>query len=320
MDSNNEPIIRVENVTKSFGQVKALGGVSLSVERGQIMALLGPNGAGKTTLIRILTTLLSPDSGRATVAGWDVIKDAVKLRAEIGLSGQYAAIDENLSGFENLELFARLYHMSFKAAKARASELLLQFGLSDAGRRQVKTYSGGMRRRLDLAASLVGNPKILFLDEPTTGLDPKSRIDLWGEIEKLVRGGMTLLLTTQYMEEADRLADTIVVIDRGQIIAKGTARELKSRVGGEVLELHVASGDNIKLAAQMLARLGREAPKVNPDLGQITLPVLGGAKILADAIRSLDTVGVGIEDIVLRHPTMDDVFLALTGHETEGKK
>lgn len=307
----------VENLTKSFGKIKALDGVSFAVERGKVMGLLGPNGAGKTTLIRILTTLLAPDGGRASVAGWDVAHDGAKLRAEIGLSGQYAAVDENLTGRENLELFGRLYHMPYKDARARARELLGNFGLLGAQSRQVKTYSGGMHRRLDLAASLVASPKILFLDEPTSGLDPKSRIDLWRQIRSLISAGMTLLLTTQYMEEADRLTDSIAVIDQGQIIAKGTARQLKERVGGDVLELHVSPFEAAPVAARVVATLGDGTPQVDVGSGKVTLPLRTGTKVLAEAIRNLDEAQIRIEDVILRRPTLDDVFLALTGHATE---
>lgn len=310
-------IIKAQGISKSFGKVKALDSVDLFAKKGEVMALLGPNGAGKTTLIRILTTLMKPDSGKAEILGFDAARQASDLRSQIGLSGQYAAIDENLTGKENLELFATLYHMPAKEGKKRTADLLDQFGLTDAKDRTAKTYSGGMRRRLDLAASLIGNPKILFLDEPTTGLDPKSRIDLWQEIKSLVRSGMTLLLTTQYLEEAERLADQITVIDRGHIIATGTVKELKSKVGYDILELHVLPKSKTREAAEVLSSLEKIKPQFDEENGKIILSASHGAKIIGDVIRLLDSIDTQIDDITLHHPTLDDVFLTLTGEKTQ---
>lgn len=301
-------------VTKSFNGVQALKGVDLVVEPGTVTALLGPNGAGKTTLVRILTTLLPPDSGTATVAGFDVVKDADKLRSHIGLAGQSVAIDENLTGRENLELVGRLYHLGRKAAKARAQELLEEFELTDAADRRAKTYSGGMRRRLDLGASLVARPEILFLDEPTSGLDPRSRQALWGEIETLVAAGTTILLTTQYLEEADALADQIAVIDHGEIVACGTAEELKRELGSDLIEIIVADKTKTPTAARVLASLCTTLPEIEIAEGKVMLPIGDGARALSEVIRRLDTAEIAIADIALRHPTLDDVFLRLTGH------
>ena len=307
-----------ESLHKSFGRVRALAGVSLEVAPGTILGLLGPNGAGKTTAVRILTTLLKPDQGRAEVAGYDVVRDAAALRSVIGLAGQYAAVDENLTGRENLELVGLLYHVGKVEARRRAGELLERFGLSQAGHREVKTYSGGMRRRLDLAASLVGRPAVLFLDEPTTGLDPRGRLDLWEVIRELVSDGTTLLLTTQYMEEADQLAHRIVVIDHGLVIEQGTADELKDRVGGEVLELQVADRSAVATAVGELVAIGSGAPAVDNASGRITLPVgQSGTMILADAVRRMDGAGIALSHLALRRPSLDDVFLALTGHAAE---
>ena len=316
MPENKKPAIIVENLHKSFGTIKALSGVDLVVHSGKVLALLGPNGAGKTTLIRILTTLLLPNFGKATVGGFDVVRDAASLRSIIGLAGQYAAVDENLTGRENLELVGRLYHLGWANAKTAARELLESFELTAAASQQVKTYSGGMRKRLDLAASLVGKPEVLFLDEPTTGLDPRSRIELWKIIKKLAKAGTTILLTTQYMEEAEQLADVIVIIDQGHIIAKGTVNELKSRFGGEVLEVNVSDPKLLLAAALRLSNLGVAQPQINPEAGLITLPLANKAQVLAEAIRRLDEIGIGISNIALRRPTLDDVFLALTGHPT----
>ena len=307
----------VEDLRKSFGSVTALDGISFAVPAGTVLGLLGPNGAGKTTAIKILTTLLLPDGGRARVAGFDVVADAVPLRSVIGLAGQYAAVDENLSGRENLELVGRLYHLSRADARGRAAELLEQFNIAEAGDRLAKTYSGGMRRRLDLAASLVARPAVLFLDEPTTGLDPRGRLDLWEMIEQLVADGTTIVLTTQYLEEAERLADEIVVIDCGQVIATGTADELKSKVGGDVLELTLVRKTDVRKAITALRALAAGEPKVDTDAAHITVPVQGGAAVLADAVRKLDRARIKIADLALRRPTLDDVFLALTGHGAE---
>ncbi len=314
----DRPIIVAEGLKKSFGKVKALDGVDLAVQPSTVLAMLGPNGAGKTTTIRILTTLLRPDEGRAEVAGHDVVRDAEALRHVIGLAGQYAAVDENLTGFENLEMVGRLYHLPGAEVRRRAGEILERFGLSDAANRTAKTYSGGMRRRLDLGASLVGRPQVLFLDEPTTGLDPRGRIEMWDVIRELVRDGTTLLLTTQYLEEADRLADTIAVIDEGRVIAQGTADELKTRVGGEVLSLRVSDRAKVPEAAGAVLGLGPGGGKVDNNTGEITLPVGGdGPAILTEAVRRLDAAGVRLSDIALRRPTLDDVFLALTGHAAQ---
>ena len=307
----------VENLRKSYGTVRALDGIDFSVPKGTVLGLLGPNGAGKTTAVKILTTLLSPDGGRATVAGFDVVADAVPLRSVIGLAGQNAAVDENLSGRENLELVGRLYHLPRGDARARAAELLEQFDIADAADRLAKTYSGGMRRRLDLGASLVARPDVLFLDEPTTGLDPRGRLDLWEMIEQLVADGTTIVLTTQYLEEAERLANEIVVIDCGRVIATGTADELKSKVGGDVLEVTLARKTDVKKALTALRTLAAGDPKVDNASAHITVPVQGGAAVLVEAVRKLDRARVKIADLALRRPTLDDVFLALTGHGAE---
>jgi ABC-2 type transport system ATP-binding protein len=318
------PAILVEGLTKSFGEVRALRGIDLSVPRGTVLGVLGPNGAGKTTAVRILTTLLLPDGGRAQVEGYDVVRHAAAVRRSIGLSGQSAAIQEELTGRENLEIVGRLYHLSRKEARRRAIELLEQFGLSDAANRAAKTYSGGMQRRLDLAASLVGQPKVLFLDEPTTGLDPRSRLGMWDIIRSLVAGGTTLLLTTQYLDEADELADEIVVIDHGQVIAAGTSENLKGRVGGDVLEFTVPDRNRVADAAEAIARMARGEgepggePHVDKETGVINVGVGGrGSDALIEAVRSLDGAGVQTQGLTLRRPSLDDVFLALTGHAAE---
>jgi ABC-2 type transport system ATP-binding protein len=309
--------IVAEGLVKTYGDVKALDGLDLEVPEGTVVGLLGPNGAGKTTTVRILTTLLHPDAGRASVSGLDVLREPQEVRKRIGLSGQYAAVDENLNGHENLDMFGRLYHLGKAASRARATELLEQFDLADAAGRLVKTYSGGMRRRLDLAASLVAKPSILFLDEPTTGLDPRSRLMMWDVISELVRGGATLLLTTQYLEEADRLADSIAVVDQGRVIARGTSDELKAKVGGERLEVVVHEPDSLGRAVEVLSRIGSDQPVVEERNRRITVAVVGGAKLLADVVRELDSADVSIDDIALRRPTLDDVFLTLTGHAAE---
>lgn len=311
----SEPAIKVSGLKKSFGEIRALDGVDLEAATGTVLGLLGPNGAGKTTAVRVLTTLLRPDAGEVRVAGLDVVRDAAKLRERIGLAGQYAAIDENLTGQENLVMVGRLYGMTRASATARATELLAQFDLTDAAKRPAKTYSGGMRRRLDLAAALVAKPPVLFLDEPTTGLDPRSRLSVWTTIEELVAEGRTVLLTTQYLDEADRLADTIAVIDKGRVIATGTPDALKDRVGGERLEVHLTDPAQAPIAARTLAPISDEPPSIELDALKLTVRRRSG--IIIEAVRRLDEAGVGIDDIALRRPTLDDVFLALTGHAAE---
>ena len=314
------PIILTEGVRKHFGDVEALKGVDLEVQAGTVFGMLGPNGAGKTTTVRILTTLLPLDSGTARVAGLDVVRDAEALRFRIGLAGQSAAVDENLTGSENLELVGRLYHLGRAEARRRGGEILERFGLSDAADRPARTYSGGMRRRLDVAASLVGRPEVLFLDEPTTGLDPRSRIDVWAFIRELQADGTTLLLTTQYLEEADQLADRIAVIDDGTVIAEGTSDQLKDRIGGEVLELHVSNRDETERAADILAGVGHGEHLVDPATGLIKIQAgREGTSVVFEAVRRLDGSKVWIEDLGLHKPTLDDVFLTLTGHAAEGE-
>jgi ABC-2 type transport system ATP-binding protein len=315
---SSDAAIWVEGLTKSFGDVQALRGIDLAVPRGTVLGVLGPNGAGKTTAVRILTTLLQPDRGRALVEGRDVVRDAPAVRRLIGLSGQSAAIQEELTGQENLEIIGRLYHLSKPRARAKAAELLERFDLTDAAGRTAKTYSGGMQRRLDLAASLVGDPKVLFLDEPTTGLDPRSRLGMWDIIRSLVSSGTTLLLTTQYLDEADELADQIVVIDHGLVIAAGPAEELKSRVGGDVLEFTVPNRLQISDAVGAVARVGEGEPHADKETGVVNVGVGGrGSDALIDAVRELDAAGVRTHGLALRRPSLDDVFLALTGHAAE---
>ncbi len=310
-----EDAIFVEGLEKSYGEVPALCGVDFAARTGSVLALLGPNGAGKTTAVRVLTTLLEPDAGRASVAGLDVVKDAAALRKEIGLAGQNAAVDENMTGFENLEMVGQLYHLPRAQARTRADELLERFELTEAAKRPVKTYSGGMRRRLDLAAALVIRPAVLFLDEPTTGLDPRSRLGMWETIEARKAAGTTVLLTTQYLDEADRLADRIVVIDRGAVIAEGTADELKDRTGGERLEVRIEDRDDAEPALRALAAIADDRPWLHDHV--VSAPVRRRSGLIADAVRRLDEAGVGIADVALRRPTLDDVFMGLTGHVAE---
>ncbi len=309
----------VESLVKTFGTTKALDGLSFEVPQGAVLGLLGPNGAGKTTVVRVLSTLLQADSGRAFVAGIDVARHPGQVRARIGLTGQFAAVDDYLTGRENLILFGRLYHLGRGEAQRRADELLERFDLTAAAGRIAKTYSGGMRRRLDIASSLIARPDVMFLDEPTTGLDPRSRLGMWSVIEDLVRDGTTILLTTQYLEEADQLASSIAVIDAGRVIAEGTADELKAQVGGAHIELIVDSETQLSAAADVLGRIGEGAVAVDRADRRVAVPVAGGASMLAEVVRDLDAVGVGITDLAVRRPTLDDVFLKLTGHVAEEK-
>ena len=307
-----DPIVRVRDVVHDFGRTRALDGVSLDVPAGIVYGLLGPNGAGKTTLIRVLSTLLRPSAGTVEVAGVDVLADPTGARTRIGLAGQFAAVDAYLTGRENVEMVGRLYGLRGAAARDRAAEVLERFALTDAADRRVSTYSGGMRRRLDLAASLVGRPQVMFLDEPTTGIDPRSRMDVWELVEDLVRGGTTVLLTTQYLEEADRLADRIAVIDVGRIVSEGTADELKSRVAGAVLEVHVTEDDRAR-AAELLGRVAGEAPVTDPSGAALRVPARDGGATLVAAVRALSDAGITPDDVALHRPTLDDAFLALTG-------
>jgi ABC-2 type transport system ATP-binding protein len=318
---HNVAIIEAEGLVKVYrsrkSEVRALDGLDLSVPEGAVLGLLGPNGAGKTTTVRIIATLLRPDAGRATVAGFDVVSQAQHLRHVIGLSGQYAAVDENLTGRENLWLFGRLYQLDSKEAHRRAGELLERFDLVDAADRTIKTYSGGMRRRLDLASALIGRPRLLILDEPTTGLDPRSRLSMWQIIRDLVRDGATVLLTTQYLEEADELADTIAVVDRGRIIAEGTARDLKRQIGGERIEVHLHRLEDIPFVEGVLARHGDGDITVDEATRCLSTAAGGGAERLFGVFRELHEADIAVDDIGLRRPTLDDVFLTLTGRNAE---
>jgi daunorubicin resistance ABC transporter ATP-binding subunit len=309
-------MIEVEGVAKRFGSTEALAGVSLSVERGSVLALLGPNGAGKTTLVRVLTTLLRPDAGSARVAGFDVVADAARLRSVIGLAGQYAAVDELLTGRENLELVGLWYHLDRAEYRRRAREVLERFSLADVGERLVKTYSGGMRRRLDIGASLIARPPVLFLDEPTAGLDPRTRNDLWRFVEELVEAGTTVLLTTQYMEEAERLAHRIVVIDVGRVIAEGTSLELKDRLGGDTLEVRVRHAQDLERAAALVAEMVRAQPRTDANEQRLSVPTKGGTALLIAAGRRLEEAGIELDDLGIHRPSLDDVFLTLTGSAT----
>ena len=310
----DEAVVAV-GLVKEFGSVKALGGIDLTVKRGQVVGLLGPNGAGKTTVVRILSTLLMPTSGYAKVAGFDVVKNPAEVRREIGLTGQYAAVNEYLTGRENLAMFGALYHLPAKYVREKSAELLESFELTDAADRPARTYSGGMRRRLDLASSLIAQPSILFLDEPTTGLDPRSRLGMWDVINGLVADGTTVLLTTQYLEAADQLADEIVVIDHGRVIAQGTAETLKDQIGGDRIEISVIDPTRVTDAVDAIRTVSSGEPAVEGLT--ISAPVSGGSTVLVSAIRALDVQGVEVGDILLRRPTLDDVFLSLTGHAAE---
>ncbi|MEK8070384.1 ATP-binding cassette domain-containing protein [Rhodococcoides navarretei] len=308
--------IEVEDLVLRYGKNVALDGIDFTVPEGTVLGVLGPNGAGKTTAVRILATLLQATSGSATIFGLDVATQANEVRSTIGLTGQFAAVDEYLTGYENLEMVGRLFGLRKAEAKKRAGELLERFDLEYARDRTAKQYSGGMRRRLDIAASLIGRPRVVFLDEPTTGLDPRSRITMWEFIADLVRDGTTILLTTQYLEEADRLADSIIVLNKGKIIARGTADELKAQTGGERVEFVLTDRSQVDRAMQILAPIGVEPPTFDEQVGRIVMPVNGGSKDLSTALAQLDAAGIGVVDVGLRRPNLDDVFLSLTGQTT----
>lgn len=311
-------VIVIDGLVKTFGDKEALSGVDLTVPRGTVHAILGPNGAGKTTIVRILATLLRPTSGRATVAGFDVVRQPDDVRYRIGLLGQHAAVDEELSGRQNLELFGRLYHLRGGIAKRRADELLQRFELADTGDKAVKQYSGGMRRRLDLAASLIMTPEILFLDEPTAGLDPRGRTEVWSAVRSLIGGGTTVLLTTQYLEEADQLADRISVVDHGRIIADGTADQLKGNLGADRIDVVIHDAGQLAATVSVLSDLtGGSAISTDPDRRLVSAPVADRMTALTGAVRALAEADIGAEDITIRRPTLDEVFLHLTGQERE---
>jgi ABC-2 type transport system ATP-binding protein len=307
------PIVEAHGLTKRFGKVEALAGLDLVARSGQVVAVLGPNGAGKTTFVRTIATLVRPDAGSLRVDGIDVARRPEQVRRIIGLAGQYAAVEEAMTGRENLDMVARLFGHDRTTARANTGAVLAQLGLTDAADRLVRTYSGGMRRRLDLGASLVGAPRLLLLDEPTTGLDPRSRIDLWDAIRALVAQGTDVLLTTQYLDEADQLASQVVIIDHGRVIAEGTPSELKSRAGRDVIDVHAHRADDLRVLAGALAPIGTEAPRLDPATRRVTVPVVGGRRAINDAVGALDVVGVDVDDIALRRPTLDEVFLVLTG-------
>jgi ABC-2 type transport system ATP-binding protein len=309
--------ITVEGAEKTYGDKKALNGLDLTVARGTVHGVLGPNGAGKTTLVRILSTLLRPDAGRIEVAGHDVVREAYAVRLRIGLLGQHAALDEELGGRQNLELFGRLHHLGARRARARAGELLERFGLTDTGRKAVRQYSGGMRRRLDLAASLITEPEVLFLDEPTTGLDPRGRAEVWASVRSLVGGGTTVLLTTQYLEEADQLADRISVVDAGRVIAEGTADELKADTGGDRIDVVLRNGGQLGAAVALLPLTG---VSVDADRRLLSAPVTDRMAALSGVVRALHEAGIEAEDVALRRPTLDEVFLHLTGDDRRVKE
>jgi ABC-2 type transport system ATP-binding protein len=313
-----DAVVVAEGLIKRFGKTEALRGLDLSVAEGTVCGVLGPNGAGKTTALRILATLVRPDGGWARVAGYDVVREPEKVRYRIGLAGQYAAVDEKLSGWDNLRMFGRLYHLSERAARRRADELLEHYGLADAADRRVRTYSGGMRRRLDLIASLIVAPPVLFLDEPTTGLDPTSRNQIWEAVRDLVRGGTTVLLTTQYLDEADHLADDIAVIDHGRVIASDTPDGLKAMIGDR-LDVVVHEDNRLGEAAEVLRRVVGTEPDTEVEQRRVSLPISGGAMTLTDVVRALDRASVAVEDVVLRRPTLDEVFLRLTGDRSVGE-